>query len=265
MAVKSKKDVKENSKTIKDIANSVKDIELIESKQKVNKKSLSKSNNAQNNKIKINYLYVVLSVLAIAIVGFAIYGAAYYYDLYIKPNSQADGLNKINNDYGNLVDANGVIIADYNDTVSMNYMLIVDGNILDSSYDRNIPLEFTIGAHQMIPGFEQGVIGMSVGEERTFVVSPEDGYGSAIEYQDINISYVYLQMYIKNQVGEMQDPDKLIGTKLYTKSQACIFESYDIAKDVAILKCQHTLAGKSLTFKVQMLDINKYVAGIPVQ
>ncbi len=64
------------------------------------------------------------------------------------------------------------------DTISLDYTLNVDGQVVDSSAGKQ-PLIFTVGSGQVIPGFDNGVIGMNVGEEKTFSVSPEEGYGTS--------------------------------------------------------------------------------------
>lgn len=64
--------------------------------------------------------------------------------------------------------------------VSVQYKgTLTDGTEFDSSYSRNSePLVFTVGAGQMIPGFDFGVQGMKVGGTRTITIPPELGYGS---------------------------------------------------------------------------------------
>jgi len=52
-----------------------------------------------------------------------------------------------------------------------------DGKKFDSSLDRNEPFSFTIGSGQVIPGWEQGVVGMKVGGKRKLVIPPSLGYG----------------------------------------------------------------------------------------
>ena len=60
--------------------------------------------------------------------------------------------------------------------VSMDYKLVVDGEVLDSSDDAG-PLQFLVGYGNVIPGLEKEMIGMKIGDSKDVVVSPEDGYG----------------------------------------------------------------------------------------
>ena len=65
------------------------------------------------------------------------------------------------------------------DIVSVNYAgTLADGTEFDSSYKRNEPIIFTVGANELISGFERGVVGMKVGEIRQLSIPPELGYGS---------------------------------------------------------------------------------------
>jgi len=71
------------------------------------------------------------------------------------------------------------VAAKVNDYVTVHYIgrLFYGGDQFDSSYDRGQPLPFTIGAGQLIKGFDEGVIGMKVGGKRQLVIPPELGYG----------------------------------------------------------------------------------------
>ena len=64
------------------------------------------------------------------------------------------------------------------DTVTLDYTLIVDGSIADTSVGRQ-PFSFAVGAGQVIQGFDEAVIGMKIGEEKTFTVPPAKGYGES--------------------------------------------------------------------------------------
>jgi FKBP-type peptidyl-prolyl cis-trans isomerase len=65
------------------------------------------------------------------------------------------------------------------DTLSMHYTgTLLDGTKFDSSRDRGTPFSFTLGAGQVIAGWDQGLVGMKVGEQRKLTIPAEMGYGS---------------------------------------------------------------------------------------
>jgi FKBP-type peptidyl-prolyl cis-trans isomerase len=69
--------------------------------------------------------------------------------------------------------------AENGDQVTVNYVgTLTDGTVFDSSFSRNQPFSFTIGAGQVIEGWDLGVAGMKVGGERKLVIPPSLGYGA---------------------------------------------------------------------------------------
>lgn len=69
--------------------------------------------------------------------------------------------------------------AENGDTVTVNYKgTLTNGKQFDSSYDRGQPFKFTLGAGQVIAGWDQGLLGMKVGGKRKLTIPPELGYGS---------------------------------------------------------------------------------------
>ena len=64
--------------------------------------------------------------------------------------------------------------------VSVHYQgRLTDGTIFDDSQKRGTPFSFTLGSGQVIPGWEQGIAGMKIGEKRVLTIPPELGYGAA--------------------------------------------------------------------------------------
>jgi FKBP-type peptidyl-prolyl cis-trans isomerase len=69
--------------------------------------------------------------------------------------------------------------ATQGDTVSAHYVgRLQDGTEFDNSQKRGAPIEFTLGARQVIAGWEEGIVGMQVGGERILVIPPEKAYGA---------------------------------------------------------------------------------------
>ena len=71
--------------------------------------------------------------------------------------------------------------AESGDRVQIHYLgTLMDGTKFDSSYDRGRPFEFVLGARQVIPGFDQGVLGMKIGGKREIIIPPSLGYGERV-------------------------------------------------------------------------------------
>ncbi|MDQ5952869.1 MAG: hypothetical protein QG551_97 [Patescibacteria group bacterium] len=72
----------------------------------------------------------------------------------------------------------GDVVSKEGDVVSVNYVgAFEDGKIFDSSLDRGVPFEFTLGAGQVIAGWDMGVMGMKIGESRRLVIPSDFAYG----------------------------------------------------------------------------------------
>lgn len=124
---------------------------------------------------------------------------------------------------------------------------LTNGEQFDSSAGRE-PLEFTVGAGQMIKGFDAGVEGMSIGEKKKIAVAPEDGYGLRNEEAIIEFPLEHIpsdmklepgmQLTLQNQDGQ---PVPVVVTELKEK--------------VVILDANHFLAGKEIVFDVELVAI----------
>ena len=65
------------------------------------------------------------------------------------------------------------------DRIDVHYKgFLDDGSVFDSSFDRDEPFSFTLGGHQVIKGWDEGLLDMCIGEERTLTIPPELGYGT---------------------------------------------------------------------------------------
>ena len=123
-----------------------------------------------------------------------------------------------------------------------------DGSVFDTSLQEGRePLEFTIGEGKMIPGFENGLLGMEIGEKKTIAMSPGDAYGETRDdlLFEVPISNV--------------PPNVEVGATLQAEFEpgvTVIFTVTDIKNDTVVLDGNHHLAGKNLTFEVEVVEFN---------
>ena len=141
-------------------------------------------------------------------------------------------------------------VAGDGDTVSVHYTgTLADGTVFDSSRDRE-PLSFTIGAGNMIAGFEKAVTGMKAGETKTFTLPPEEAYGEHLDDLIIVLG--------RDTVPEGMEVT--IGQRLpLTTGQGDMIPAtvIEITETEITLDANHELAGKELTFEIELLTIEK--------
>lgn len=134
------------------------------------------------------------------------------------------------------------------DSVSVNYTgRLDDGSIFDTSLEEGRePLKATLGQGQLIPGFENGLIGMSVGETKTIEIPPSDAYG---EHNPNMIQ----------EVSREQVPaDVKVGDMLQGMSQngPINVKISEVKDESVILDMNHPLAGKKLIFDLEVISVN---------
>ncbi|MEO1026070.1 MAG: peptidylprolyl isomerase [Pseudomonadota bacterium] len=134
------------------------------------------------------------------------------------------------------------------DTVRIHYVgTLSDGEQFDSSEGRE-PLEFKLGAGQVIPGFDKAVAGMEVGESQTVTIIADDAYGQA----DPNGRQSFPRDKIPAEIPLE------IGTQLQLagpQGQPIMVRVAEVSDDAVILDANHPLAGKDLTFKIELIEI----------
>jgi FKBP-type peptidyl-prolyl cis-trans isomerase 2 len=124
-----------------------------------------------------------------------------------------------------------------------------DGTVFDSSEKHGQPLEFEVGAGQIIPGFEKGIIGMKQGEEKIIHLEPCDAYG------DINPQLV--KKVPRSQLPPEQEPKPgMVLIISLPNGMQVPTRLTEVGKDEVTLDLNHPLAGKCLNFKIKIVGIN---------
>lgn len=138
--------------------------------------------------------------------------------------------------------------ATLGNTVKVHYTgKLEDGNIFDSSEGRD-PIEFLIGAGNVIPGFEQAVIGMSSGESKTFTIPSDEAYGPYHDELVLAIAREQIPADMDVQVGQQLQVQNASG-------QVMPVIVTDVSDGTVTLDANHPLAGEDLTFTIELVDI----------
>jgi peptidylprolyl isomerase len=134
------------------------------------------------------------------------------------------------------------------DTVKINYTgKLEDGTIFDTSSDHE-PIQFTIGTNQVITGLEQAVIGMDTGETKTSKIPADKAYGPHRKEMVVEVDRKEIPDNIKLEIGQhLQIPQK--------NKKSIIVRVAEISEEKVTLDANHPLAGKDLTFDIELVEI----------
>ena len=139
--------------------------------------------------------------------------------------------------------------AEDGDTVKVHYTgTLGDGTVFDSSRERD-PLEFELGAEQVIPGFEDAVRGLEVGESVEVSLSPEEGYGHRNEELLVDVARSDLPEDLEPEVGQTLE----VRTEDDEPMAAWVAE---IGDEQITVDLNHPLAGRELNFEVELVDLS---------
>jgi FKBP-type peptidyl-prolyl cis-trans isomerase 2 len=134
------------------------------------------------------------------------------------------------------------------DTVKIHYHgRLTDGTTFDSSEDRE-PLEFELGSGMVIPGFDLGVSGMTIGEKKTINIPAAEAYGEKNEEMILEFP--------KTQFPQDMTPE--VGMQLnMSNNQGQNFPVVivEVKEEVVMLDANHPLAGKELIFDLELVEI----------
>lgn len=134
------------------------------------------------------------------------------------------------------------------DSVRVHYTgKFADGEVFDSSVGKDT-LQFVIGAGQLIVGFDRAVVGMQPGEAKTVTFGPEEGYGVLQENLVFVVERHTLPAQLNPEVGQRYQIRQGDGSPLAVTVIA-------VSPESITLDGNHALAGKDLTFEIQLVEI----------
>ncbi len=139
-------------------------------------------------------------------------------------------------------------VAKMEDTVRVHYTgRLDDGTVFDSTVNRG-PLQFKLGDGTSVPGFEKAVIGMTVGEKKTVILPPTEAFGDPLPGRVGDIPKTQCPPQVEQAVGqrfEWTQPD----------GGLAIATIVGVKKHFITLDVNHPLAGKTVTFDIELVGI----------
>lgn len=134
------------------------------------------------------------------------------------------------------------------DTIQVHYHgKLTDGTTFDSSEGRN-PLEFEVGSGMVIPGFDNGVTGMTVGEKRTIVIPADQAYGPRADEMIMEFPKAQFPPDLTPEVGMQLNMSNGSGQQFPVRI-------VEVKEEAVVLDANHPLAGETLHFDLELVAI----------
>jgi FKBP-type peptidyl-prolyl cis-trans isomerase 2 len=131
--------------------------------------------------------------------------------------------------------------------VAFHYELTVDGDVVDSSKERD-PMEYTHGEGKIIPGLSKQLIGLKKGDEQDIIVPPEEAYGTRNPDAVKEVPRSQLPAEVQPRTGmplQVMAPD---GSK-------AIVMIAEVKNETVVIDFNHPLAGKTLNFHIKIVSV----------
>ena len=132
-------------------------------------------------------------------------------------------------------------------SVTLHFSLALEnGHIVDSNFEGN-PATFSVGDGNLLPGFESRLLGLAVGDEREFIISPENAFGQhnaqnvqAVDRGNFDESELEIGSILSFQNGDGELPGVIIA----------------LEENQVMVDFNHPLSGKNIVFQVKIVEIN---------
>ncbi len=140
--------------------------------------------------------------------------------------------------------------AENGDKVKVDYTLKINKDEVVETSVGKVPLEFTIGEKSMIPGFEQGIIGMMIGELKTINIPSAEAYGPRQEKLVFEFDRSNAPESFEPQIGQQVQMHRPDGKTFFANVISTTEKGYN-------MDANHPLADKELVFDLILIEINK--------
>ncbi len=135
------------------------------------------------------------------------------------------------------------------DTIQVHYHgTLTNGEVFDSSTGR-APLEFEVGSGMVIPGFDNGVLGMQVGDKKTINIPFMEAYGPKQAEMIVEFPKTQFPTDLNPEVG-------MALTMNNGQGQQFQVNVVEVKEEVVVLDANHPLAGQDLTFDLELVSID---------
>jgi len=134
------------------------------------------------------------------------------------------------------------------DTVKIHYQAKAENKVIFDSSHQAEPLVFTVGDGQIIPAFENALIGMVAGDFKTLNLRSEEAFGPHLEELITTVDKEQLPPHLELEKGQqlqIQQPD----------GQVLIVKVLDINENNVTFDANHPLAGQDITFNIHLLEV----------
>jgi peptidylprolyl isomerase len=138
--------------------------------------------------------------------------------------------------------------AHMGDRVKVHYVgTLADGSVFDET-EQGVPLEFTMGGQEVVPGFEEALVGMQPDETRTVTIPAEEAYGPR---RDEMVAHVERERFPGNpafRIGQQLQITQKDGQKLVARVTG-------VTPTTVTIDANHPLAGQDLTYRITLVSI----------
>jgi peptidylprolyl isomerase len=121
-----------------------------------------------------------------------------------------------------------------------------DGEVFDSSRERD-PMEFEVGAREVIPGFDDALLGMTVGESKKVRIPEEDAYGPYNPEMVMDVAPDQFEEGMNVEIGQQ--------FQVEMGEAPVVLTVKEVHDDKVILDANHPMAGKTLNFDIELVEI----------